>query len=176
MSAEELQNIQQPQEQTPKEQSEATAPAPASGRVGVTYGRNVVMNKQVVSLIRELGIEPVVMQDKKYAEKPMAEFLAAYPEIRFVVAILSSDDWVYPKDGKPKDAILRADQKVVFHLGYWIGKLGRDSVFALFYDQHSFRWPTPFFDVIYTPLDKEGLWKRELVERLKRAGFAVKLP
>lgn len=140
-------------------------------RVCVTYGRHVVMNKQVVSVIRELGIKPVVMQDKRCAEKPLAEFVAAHPDIRFVVAILSTDDWVYPKDGKPKDAVLRADQQVVFHLGYWIGKLGRERVFALYYDQRSFQWPTKFLDLIYTPLDKGGLWQKELIQRLKQFGL-----
>ena len=35
------------------------------GRVCITYGRDKIMNKQVVSLIRELGIDPIVMQDKE---------------------------------------------------------------------------------------------------------------
>ena len=140
-------------------------------RVCVTYGRHVVTNKQVVSVIKDLGIRPLVMQDKKYAEKPLAEFVAAYPGIQFVVAILSADDWVYPIDGKPRDAVLRADQQVVFHLGYWVGKLGRDRVFALFYDQQSFHWPTKYLDLIYTPLDKGGLWQKELIRRLKQFGL-----
>ena len=148
-----------------------TENAGAAGRVCVTYGRNVVMNKQVVSVIKDLGIQPLVMQDKKYAEKPLAEFVAAYPDIQFVVAILSADDWVYPKEGKPKDAGLRADQQVVFHLGYWFGKLGRERVFALYYDQRSFQWPTKFLDLIYTPLDKGGLWQKELILRLKQFGL-----
>src|SRR3989338_7487088 len=140
-------------------------------RVCVTYGRHVVMNKQVVSVIRDLGIKPLVMQDRKYAEKPLAEFVAAYSGIQFVVAILSADDWVYPKDAKPKDAVLRADQLVIFHLGFWIGKLGLDRVFALYYDQRSFQWPTKFLDLIYTPLDKGGLWQKELIGRLKQFGL-----
>ena len=145
--------------------------ADKADRVCVTYGRNLVMNKQVVSVIRELGIKPLVMQDKKYAGRSLAEFVAAHPDIRFVVVILSSDDWVYPKEGKPKDAVLRADQLVVFHLGYWIGKLGRERVFALYYDQRSFQWPTKFMDLIYTPLDKGGLWQKELIRRLKQFGL-----
>ncbi len=146
------------------------------GRVCVTYGRDVIMNRQVVSLIRGLGIEPIIMQDKEYAKKPLIEFSVAYPDINFVIVILSADDWVYPKDGKPKEAVLRADQKIVFHLGYWIGKLGRDRVFVLIYDQRSFRLPTDYLDAIYTPLDKEGLWKKELLERFGRIGWTVKLP
>ena len=141
------------------------------GRVCVTYGRHLVMNKQVVSVIKELGIKPLVMQDKKYAEKSLAEFVAAHPDIQFVVVVLSSDDWLYPKEGKPKDAVLCADQLVVFHLGYWIGKLGRERVFALYYDQRSFQRPTKFMDLIYTPLDKGGLWQKELIRRLKQFGL-----
>lgn len=142
-----------------------------AGRVCITYGRHLVMNKQVVSVIKDLGIKPLVMQDKKYAEKPLAEFITEHPNIHFVVAILSADDWVYPKEGKPKDAALRADQLVIFHLGYWIGKLGRERVFALYYDQRSFERPTKFMDMIYTPLDKGGLWQKELICRLKQFGL-----
>jgi predicted nucleotide-binding protein len=141
------------------------------GRVCITYGRDQIMNKQVVSLIREFGIDPLVMQDKNNTTKPVAQFFTEHPDISFVVAILSADDWVYPKNGKPKDALMYADQRVVFHLGFWIGRLGRNRVFALYYDQRSFRWPTEHFDVIYTPLDRNDAWKKELVSRLKASGI-----
>jgi predicted nucleotide-binding protein len=137
-------------------------------QVCVTYGRHTVMNKQVVSLIRELDIDPIVMQDPKHVAKPLSQFVAEHPRIGFAVVILSADDFVYPKEGKSGEALLRADQKVVFHLGFWIGRLGRERVFALYYAQRSFRRPTEYFDVLYTPLDKEGLWKQELLSWLKR--------
>ncbi len=131
------------------------------------------MNKQVVSLIRSLGIDPIVMQDKNNMAKPVAQFYTENPDISFAIAILSADDWVYPKEGKPGDALMYADQQVVFHLGFWIGHLGRSHVFSLFYDQKSFRWPTEHFDVIYTPLDKNSSWKKELVQRLKTSGIKI---
>jgi predicted nucleotide-binding protein len=141
------------------------------GRVCITYGRDQIMNRQVVSLIRELGISPIVMRDKQNSVIPLAHFLTANQDVSFVIAILSADDWVYPKNGKPKDALMYADQRVVFHLGYWVGKLGRNRVFALYYDQRSFRWPTEHFDVIYTPLDRNDAWKKELINRLKTSGI-----
>jgi predicted nucleotide-binding protein len=141
------------------------------GRVCITYGRDTIMNKQVVSLIRELGIDPLVMQDKNNTTKPVAQFFTEHPDISFTIAILSADDWVYPKNGKPNDALMYADQRVIFHLGFWIGRLGRNRVFALYYDQRSFRWPTEHFDVIYTPLDKRNAWKKELVSRLTASGI-----
>lgn len=143
------------------------------GCVCITYGRDQIMNKQVVSLIRELGFDPIVMQDKDNSTKPLAQFVTDHKDISFVIAILSADDWVYPKKGKPQDALMYADQRVVFHLGFWIGLLGRNRVFALYYDQRSFRWPTEHFDVIYTPLDKNDSWKKELVSRLKECGINI---
>jgi predicted nucleotide-binding protein len=131
------------------------------------------MNRQVVSLIRELGIDPIVMQDKTNLKKTLAQFLMEHQDITFVIAILSADDWAYPKNSKPKDALLYATQQVVFHLGYWIGKLGRERVFALYYNQRSFRWPTEHFDVIYTPLDDHDSWKKELIRRLKGSGIEI---
>lgn len=146
-------------------------PPQGGGRICITYGRDQIMNKQVVSVIKELGIDPIVMQDKKNSVKPLAQFVTEHKDIAFVIAILSADDWVYPKQGKPKDALMYADQKVVLHLGFWIGRLGRNRIFALYYDQRSFRWPTEHCDVIYTPLDRNQLWKGELVKRLKECGI-----
>ena len=146
-------------------------PVPGEGRVCITYGRDQIMNRQVVSVIRALGVNPIVMQDKNNRDKSLAQFSTEYKNIVFVIAILSMDDWVYPKNGKPKDAHLFADQTVIFQLGYWIGKLGRNRVFTLFYDQRNFRRPTEHFDVIYTPLDKNGAWKKELAKRLSTFGI-----
>ena len=142
-------------------------PPQDGGRVCIIYGRDQIMNRQVVSVIKELGIDPIVMQDKKNRTKPLAQFVEEHKDISFVIAILSADDWVYPKQGKPQDAMMYADQKVVLHLGFWIGRLGRNRIFALYYDQRSFRWPTEHFDVIYTPLDRNQMWKGELIKRLK---------
>jgi len=141
------------------------------GRVCITYGRDQIMNRQVVSVIKELGIDPIVMQDKKNCAKPLAQFVTEHKDISFVIAILSADDWVYPKQGKHQDALMYSDQKVVLHLGFWIGRLGRNRIFALYYDQRSFRWPTEHFDVIYTPLDRNQLWKSELIKRLKECNI-----
>lgn len=146
-------------------------PPKGRGRVCITYGRDLIMNKQVVSVIKELGIDPIVMQDKNNCTKPLAQFVTEHKDISFVIAILSADDWVYPKQGKPQDAMMYADQKVVLHLGFWIGRLGRNCIFALYYDQRSFRWPTEHFDIIYTPLDRNQLWKGELIKRLKECGI-----
>ena len=65
--------------------------------------------------------------------------VTALADISFAIAILSADDWMYPKDGKPGDALMYAEQRIAFHLGFWIGRLGRQHVFALYYDQKSFR-------------------------------------
>lgn len=146
------------------------------GKVCITYGRDHIMNRQLVSVIKELGIDPVVMQDKNNNTQPLAQFITENKDISFVIAILSADDWVYPKKGKVQDALMYSDQKVVFHLGFWIGMLGRNRVFALYYDQRSFRWPTEHFDVIYTPLDRNQLWKGELTNRLKDSGIVLSEP
>jgi len=131
------------------------------------------MNRQVTSMIRELNIDPIIMQEGPDNNKTLAQFVHDHPEISFVIVILSADDWVYPKNGKPKEALLRADQKTAFHLGFWIGHLDRSRVFTLYYDQRSFRWPTEHFDVIYTALDRNGNWKKELVKRLKTSQILV---
>src|SRR3990170_1916160 len=88
-----------PAGKTPQEEGASIISVKSPGRVCITYGRDKIMNKQVVSLIRELGIDPLVMQDKDNASKPLADFAHQYPDVSFAIAILSADDWVYPKEG-----------------------------------------------------------------------------
>ncbi len=106
--------------------------------------------------------------------KPMAQFYAENKQITSAIVILNADDFSYSKEnGTPNDAIIQTNQKVVFELGYWIAKLGREKVLALYYDQKSYRCPTKFFDVLYIPFDKKNLWQNELKSKLKDFNFNI---
>lgn len=142
-----------------------------NNQVLVIHGPNPHLKDEIIAFLKELGLDPVVTQSDINTKQPLAEKALRFRDVRFIIILLYTDQFVYPKDGKPAEALLKADQKVVFELGFWIGKRGRDKVFVLHYDQKSFRIPSEYFDAIFTPLDKKGLWKKELLERLKQNGF-----
>ena len=147
---------------------------PVKNKLFVIHGLDEKMNAPMIEFLISLGLEPILMRDKENSAKPIAVKFTQYNDIDFALAILSGDDFVYRKEnGKPQSSHLKADQGVVFELGFWLGKLGRDRVIAFYYDQKNFRCPTEFFDLRYVPFDKNGGWHWELVERLNQCNFKI---
>ncbi len=139
----------------------------------VIHRQNNAMKKQVAEVLNEFRLKSVFTQDELNALKPIAQKATEFSEISSAIVLLSGDDFVYSKEEKPHNAFLKADQKIVFELGFWIAKLGRGNVVALYPEQKSFRFPTEYFDVIYVPFDKKSAWKAELISRLKQWGYEV---
>ena len=65
----------------------------------------------------------------------------------------------------------RARQNVIFELGYFISRLGRERVAAL--KQDSVEVPSDFSGVVYLPYDSSKAWKQALARELKAAGFEI---
>lgn len=91
-----------------------------------------------------------------------------YSDVGFAVILMTPDDVDGLKGQEQKD---RVRQNVVFELGYFIGKLGRNRVMALV--DGDIETPTDISGVAYTPLDSHGFWKFALAKELKEAGYEV---
>lgn len=64
-----------------------------------------------------------------------------HSQVHFAVVLLSPDDVAYPRDAKPEEVRYRARQNVIFELGYFVGKLGRERVLVLYRKDDSFEMP-----------------------------------
>jgi len=67
----------------------------------------------------------------------------------------------------------RARQNVVFELGYFIAKLGRERVRALYTE--GVKLPSDYKGVLYTEFDSTGAWKLELAREIKAVGIELDL-
>ena len=67
----------------------------------------------------------------------------------------------------------RARQNVIFEWGFFVAKLGRQNVCALFAE--GIELPSDVDGVIYVELDHKGAWKMLLARELKAAGVQVDL-
>jgi predicted nucleotide-binding protein len=92
--------------------------------------------------------------------------------VAYSVILLTPDDKGYPNSGDvtPKP---RARQNVIFELGYFIGRLGRNRVCALYVE--GVELPSDFHGIVYIPLDKGGAWQFLLAKELKAAGLDIDL-
>jgi predicted nucleotide-binding protein len=77
-----------------------------------------------------------------------------------------------PKD-KPNELKPRARQNVIFELGYFVGKLGRNRVCALHKEEVEI--PSDFQGVLYVPMDSSSAWRFLLAKEIKQAGMEVDL-
>ena len=66
-----------------------------------------------------------------------------------------------------------ARQNVIFELGYFIGKLGRNRVCAL--HEEGVDIPFDYTGVLYIPMDPSGGWKILLAREIKQTGIEIDL-
>ena len=92
-------------------------------------------------------------------------------DVGFAIVLLTPDDrggeasLPYEKQ-KP-----RARQNVIFELGYFIGRLGRQRVCGLY--KPDVELPSDYTGVLYIPVDKQGGWRLALAKEMKAAGLPV---
>jgi len=93
-----------------------------------------------------------------------------------VVALLTPDNLVAPRSD-PQNTKFRAGQNIIYQLGFFHGKLGRNRVCALIKSdaQTEMELPSHFLGVVYIPLDTAGTWKTQLAKEMKAAGLYIDL-
>ena len=65
----------------------------------------------------------------------------------------------------------RARQNVIFEFGYFMGRLGRLNVRALY--QEGVELPSDVHGMLYIPLDNKGEWKRKLACEINASGIKI---
>lgn len=147
--------------------------SPNSNNVFIVHGHNEEMKLAVARTIEKLKLNPIILHEQPSKGKTIIEKFTDNSEVSFAVVLLSADDISYNKSEKPETAKYRARQNVIFELGYFIGKLGRDRVLALHEQENDFEIPSDYSGVLFVPFDKSGNWRFDLVKELKALGISV---
>lgn len=144
-----------------------------NGRVFVVHGHDESMKQQVARTLERLHLTPVVLHEQPSKGRTIIEKFTDYSDVGFAVVLLSPDDLAYPRDGAASSVRPRARQNVVLELGYFLGKLGRERVVALFREVPDFELPSDYSGVVLVPFDDRGRWAIDLVRELKSGGYTV---
>ena len=117
-------------------------------------------------------MQPIILHEKPDAGRTIIEKFEAYSDVGFAVVLLTADD---KGCAKSKDSTLqpRARQNVIFELGFFIGRLGRARVCALY--REGVEIPSDYQGILYTAIDSGGAWKLKLVKELRAAGLKVEV-
>jgi predicted nucleotide-binding protein len=103
----------------------------------------------------------------------MEHFERLADNVSFAVVLLTSDEPGGPISQRDKQQLPRARQNVIFELGYFLGKLGRSRVCAL-YDS-DIELPSDIYGLVAIPRDATGSWRLALARQLKTAGIDVEI-
>lgn len=144
-----------------------------SEEIFVVHGHDDTMKVSVARVIEKLELKPIILHEQPNKGRTVIEKFTDYSKVGFAVIILSPDDIGYSKLEKPENYKFRARQNVVLELGYFLGRLGRDKVIALFREEDIFEIPSDYSGVLFVPFDKNGRWQFDLVKELKAAGYKV---
>lgn len=136
----------------------------------IVHGHDEATKQAVSRFVENLGLKAIVLQEQPSAGKTIIEKFESYSDVDFAIVLLTPDDIVAPKSkssrGKPP-----ARQNVIFELGYFAGKIGRDRVCLIY--KEGVEIPTDYEGVVFIKLDANDGWKWHLTKELKSAGFSV---
>ena len=142
----------------------------SNNEVFIVHGHNESVKQATARTLSKLGLEPIILHERPDGGKTIIEkFEKNISDIGFAIILLTNDD-----EGKAKietDLKARARQNVIFEMGYFIGKLGRDRVFLLL--EQGVEKPGDLDGIVYTPIDSHDGWKLKLVKELKEVGYPV---
>ncbi|MDR2691494.1 MAG: nucleotide-binding protein [Dysgonamonadaceae bacterium] len=141
-----------------------------TNKVFVVHGHNETVKLRVARTLEKLGLEPIILNEQDNSGKTIIEkFEKNSSNVDFAVILLTADD--EGKSNEEEKYKSRARQNVVFEMGYFTGKLGRNRVLLLL--ENGVEKPSDLDGIVYTPIDENDGWKLKLVKELKAAHFTV---
>jgi predicted nucleotide-binding protein len=142
----------------------------SSRTVFVVHGHDEAVKQSVARFVEKLDLLPVILHEQPNKGRTVIEKFEAHSEVGFAVVLLTPDD-VGSVASAPGKSQPRARQNVILELGYFIGKLSRARVCALYVE--GVELPSDIHGVVYVRYDDGGAWRIGLAKEINAAGIAV---
>jgi predicted nucleotide-binding protein len=141
----------------------------SSNKVFVVHGHDTGARESVARFLESLEVEPIILLDQPNSGRTIIEkFEAHAATVNFAVILLTPDDL---GGAIGSDHAERARQNVIYELGFFTGKLGRNRACLL--RKGKVDIPSDLAGIVYTELDPAEGWKLKLIRELKAAGFNI---
>jgi predicted nucleotide-binding protein len=149
-----------------------SSPLHYSKRVFVVHGHNNETKESVARFVEQLGLEAIILHEQPSSGGTVIEKLERYADVGFAVVLLTPDD-VGAAASERDQLKPRARQNVILELGYFIGRLSRRRVCALY--KKGVEIPSDYQGVVFIELDPAGAWHVKLAQELSEAGVPISL-
>ena len=144
----------------------------SNSKVFVVHGHDEEAKVSVTRFLEKLGLTPIILHEQRNAGQTIIEKFENNSDVAFSVVLMTPDDTGFAKN-KDEEAKSRARQNVIFELGYFMAKLGRENVCALV--RGDIERPSDYDGIIYIGLDPTDGWKLLLTKEMREAGLDVDL-
>lgn len=144
---------------------------PSGNRVFLVHGHDEAALQSCARFIEKLGLSVTVLREQPNQGRTIIEKFVQHADAGFAVILLTPDDRGGAADMPYERQSLRARQNVIFELGFFLGRLGRERVCALYAE--GVEVPSDYHGVAFVPLDSGMAWRLELARELQAAGLPI---
>jgi hypothetical protein len=149
-----------------------TKPKYIPNSIFIVHGHDDHLKQSAARFLEKLGMKPVILHEQADKGRTIIEkFEDHASDVTFAVVLLTPDD-IGGLKSEPNNLSPRARQNVIFEMGYFVGKLGRGKVCALYQGVEE---PSDLRGVLYIPVDENGAWQYILAREIKASGLDVDL-
>jgi len=146
-------------------------PQPMGHRIFIVHGHDEGALHATARFLDQLTQDFIILREQPNQGRTIIEKFEDYSDVGFAVVLLTPDDRGGKIDEPPDQQKDRARQNVMLELGYFLGRLGRNRVCALY--RSGVEIPSDYTGVLYVEIDDRGAWKLELARELRAAGFPI---
>lgn len=137
----------------------------SSDRVFIVHGHDKKTLSNIEGFLRRKGLDPIILMDKPNEGMTIIEKIENYSNVRFAIILYTPCDMGSIKDGELRP---RARQNVVFEHGYFVAKLGRKNVSALY--TGNVELPSDLSGILYIDMNDKN-WQHQLMMDMAAAGL-----
>lgn len=147
----------------------------SSKNIFIIHGHDDGTKEKIARFITMLGLAPIILHEKPNKGQTIFEKFEENADVGYAIALLTPDDVGSISSDKqnPNNLKPRARQNVIFELGYFMGKLGRNKVCAI--RSGGIEIPSDYQGILYIPMDQTDGWKLKLATEIKHAGIDIDL-
>ena len=170
-----MEDLQLSNQRNARDDIPSISDTPTNNRIFVVHGHDDEMKQSVARTLEKLELEPIILHEQPDQSRTIIEkFLDNADGTSFAIVLLSPDDMAFQRNEPPDKARPRARQNVILELGFFIGRLGRERVVAIYREAGNFELPSDISGMLYKRYDGDsGNWRSELVKELKACGYDV---
>ena len=142
-----------------------------SNQIFVVNGNDNELKQEVIQTLEKLEVEPINLTEEANSKNKLITKVSEHPNVSFAVVLVSPDDIAHSKEKTADESSYQATQNVIFELGYFLGKLGKQNVVAIYPPQKNFNIPTEYEGILW--IEHKVGWYFKLINELKACNFDV---